>query len=803
MTNAVNFTIPSVKAVKDAVKAFEKPEKDYTELPPNLAQNDELVAKFHAQAKEYFTKYQGQASRTDMETYLKDCDAKYRMAQAQDRMFRATSNQKKNTLSHIPSGQYHKTVNIITAGQQSIVFSDDAELPARHDSIDKSADYSADEGKRIAEGENLYLRYVWDKQDWTPIIKSLMHYNVKNSMEAVSLEWERKTKTAPERVPGYYDSEGKPHEFDANDVPDEMFDIDGEPLLDVFGEDGIPRSYAIVEKTRVTKNCPVLVKHRLENLYLDLEIPSKDGTLNNQSCILYRGKPTFDWLLDQQKEGFFLNVETLTASQMYESATEYGSEVERNKDDNADQTRDEGKDGRMEVFKVRMRASIDSSTEGKEKWDDGTIKEIYEAVFVGQFEGELQGKEKENNEGKRVGGVVCTQLRKQPFRHGEFPTYMMHSHEDDRGMLRMGYYTALEANIEEQDVLLNQWVDNKTLSVFAPFIAEKGNVFTRDFQFKQGNQVFWVRRGTGKTALNKMEIPDLTQFFVLEWEKLQKEADEIVQTTDAFKGIAMGSRTTATENLGAREQSMKPAVEDTKRVMNPFFGWLLRGVSDLGRQFADPSELLAVTNGKGELLGEVNPGTFYGETKTHVVGIEKFETDVTAKQVLINFLQAGGYEQAKEFMGKVGALHFWRTLGKFLKIPDILKIFPPARKMVEAENQAWSDVKAIESTPDKAMNDPDQLPKEGEMHDIHIPILTAQKDKWQVLMPTLQEEQKQKAALIISAYDLYILMHEQMQGAEAEQEVQPQAQGQEAQAPGLPGESSGDVISGIEGQQAI
>jgi len=791
----IDFPVPSEAEVEKAVKAFSKPLRDYTDTPPNLAGKKELVKKVHELSKQYFDRYSGQSSRGDLETFLKDCDAKYRMAQAQAQAFKVSSTQEHDTLSHVASSQFYKSVHVIASGQKSIIFSDPEGLPVEYSADYNCGDYTDEEGKRIAREQNLYLDHVWTKQGWTRFIKSVLQLNQKNSMVLLSCEWDYKIQKRTERFPGYYNSKGEAiavtAEAYANNPPAEAYKKDGDKLENpVFNESGSPMSYVFVEKERVVKNCPVLEKHDLAHSYFDLDIddPQKWPYLHLRKPVPYAE------LLDQEIAGFYKNVGKLTTAQMYESNSKYGSQVDNDRDDNADQTRDEVKNGLYERHHTFILAPIDEDG----KWDDDVIPEYYECVWAGNFD-QLLDENKKNDKGEKVkgDGCVCLQLRKLPYHHKRLPYYLMHSHDDERGALKMGIYTLLECNIEEQTETLNQHIDNKNLKIFRPWFARKGDVLSRDLKFKNRNQVVWIDRsvsGDIRNSLVQAEVDDMTQTTLplLEW--LQKDADETVPTTDAYKGVFGGSRTTGTEYLGAREQSMKPAIEDTEFVADPFFKWLLQDVSDLARQCADPDEFIKVAGG----TTSINPTRWYGLLNVKVTGIKKFEADVSAKQILINFIQSGAYDKAKEFMGKTGALYFWRTVAKFLRIPDVNSTFPESRKLIEAENQAWSDWKAILADPLSAMLNEEIMPKPDEAHETHLAILQGQRDKFE-LLPNEDTEYKTN---VLSAVDLYILMHKQFMEKEQMPAGQVAPMAGQGTPPTMGGEAAGDVLSGLAGQVA-
>lgn len=807
------YSVPSEAAVNEAVEDFKKERKSYLKLPKNWAKDTEVVKKFHEKALEHFQTFAQSQARKDLMTYLKNADAKWRIAQATENRFKDDSTQKLNTLSHVSSGQLYKTVRLITAGQRTIVFSDPTELPAQYDPFPKCADYSEAEGKRIADGQNDYLKFVWYKEDWTTFIKKgLLHCN-KNSMELVEMAWDFIQEKRPERVPGWFDAKGDPVEWtpEADNRGSGMYDVDGVeiPPETFLNEAGMPQSYVFVEKMREKRNWPVMTRHDLRNVYVDLQLDD----IQKSTAIIIRDQCTFGELLAMQKQGYYDNVGKLTADQLFTTESKHNDTDLADKYDNADMTHEEVANGLFDRYRICMIAPI--TGDDKPKWDEEAIPEIHESVFVGPFE--QTPATTPNPEGKLT-GCVCLQLRKNPYHHKEFPFFLRHSHpEDDKGLVKLGYYTLLECNIEQQTVLVDTWNDNRTLAIKSPMVGEKGNVLEDDLSFWK-NKVFWVKPGTGATALTFLKVPMVTADTPEAVAFFQKEADEIAGTLDAVRGEYAGSRTTATEVLGAREQAMKPAIEDCKAAVGPYLSWILRMTASLGRQFA-PNRIHVASN-EGQYVGEINPTLLYGGLATKVTAMDNYEADVATRQILVNFIQAGGYDRAAPFMGKDGSLYFWRIVAKRLKLPDPVKMFPEVKIYVEAINQANADYQYILINPQDAMVNPVYLPKMGEQHEVHITVLKPYSDRMKAIIKDVNPAEQEHYAAVIRALDFYILIHEQLKEQEAQQALAtaPQlgaggggqkmlgpgggnaAPMQAPTTPGMPGEAAGDMVSGLAQQ---
>lgn len=792
-TLEAEFNVPSEKNIEKAVENYEPIARTYVEEPENMADQEELVQKYSASVSTFYNKYIGTAKRKDLETYLKNSDAKWRMATSAAQQYKSDSSQKQNTLSRVASEQFYNSIKLIHSGLTSILFGDGEENPARYEPIAGSCDYTPEEGKRIAQEQSAYWNAIYDKDRWEPKLKSSMLWMCKNAQELISVQWMYRTKSQIERVPGYYNAKGEPQEAVRGEVvPDEMFDVNGDIIEAVYEEDGRPKSFVFLEKTRVVQNHPIFVRYGLKNTLFDLEITgdSFNDCIQKQSCIIMWDDVTFDDLLAGQRDGLYKNVSKITKAHLYDGSDEESDTIKSDQAENADQDRDEVRNGLFRRYHVYHLAPVDYD---KKKWDTDVIPTITESVFVGK----LSAAKSEDSESS---SNVCLMLRKLPYHHGRYPLKLINSMQDDKdGALKIGYYNLLECNIEEQITTLNQHIDNKTLKIKTPFIAERGNVLSRDLIFKNGNQVFWVKPGSSSTALTQLRIDDMTQTTIPLLEFLKKSADETVGTTDVIKGAFAGSRTTGTEVLSVREQALQPAIEHAKYVAEQYFGYILQEVADLSRQYADPYNPIVIESDNAT-ISHANPAQLYGDYKIKITSVDQFKADLTAKQALVQFIQVGGYDRAQEYMQQTGALAFWRTLARFLKIPNIFEIFPAAKKMVEAENQAWADVDVILNDPQTAITSEDRMPKEGERHDIHLKILESQKQRYIAVKKATNEEID---PAVVGAFDLYILQHKELE--EMEKASVPPTQGSQvgASTPStMSGEQTGDVLAGIEGQQA-
>ena len=808
------FTTPDAKVIDKAIEEYDTIDRNYVELPDNFADDEDTAKAFLKKAYNHYTTFVSQTSRNDLITYLKDADAKFRLSK--DNQYNDKSTQESNTLSHVASPQFYNSVKRIWTGLVTMIFGDGQEIPARYEKLADTEDYTAQEGERIAKEQSLCFETLYKRHQWEVWLKDSMFWLTKNAHEFIGLEWAYETDTRKERLPGFYTKSNEPMETKLVDGKTivvktgkvyigQGYDQKGKSVKEIYNQNGKPVSYVFTEKTRLIQNNPIPIRYNLEDVYLDLDIksdvidPNKDA-IQRQSCIIIHDQVTLDELIAGERDDLYKNVSEINENQLFEYAVAQNGETDlRNeKDKNADQTTDTAKNGLYDRWHIMMRSPINPETG---KWDAAkNIPAIYEAVVIGRMS---EPPVDTNKDGKRL-GPICIMLRKNPYDHKRFPYKMIFSDKDDRASVHMGIYTLLECNMEEQTTTMNQHIDCKTLRIKKPWLRERGSVESKNLIFKNGNQVIDIKPGTSKTALTQLEVEDVTGSTMPTLQYLSEQADKTVDTNDAVQGEYAGSRTTASEALSVKDQALQPAIERAKYVAAQYFYFLCRDCADLVRQFADPDAKIPVTNQYGEIDAYVSPSELYGSLNVKIVTLEKYQADLTMRQNLNNFLQAGGYEQSKPFMGESGALQFWRTYGKFMKMPDVEKIYPPLKKNMEAENQAWSDVSIILADPTRAMQDESIMPKKGEQHDIHIGILQQERDKLAVLIPTMEELDREQAQLSLQALDLYILMHNQFAEAEKSEATMQQASvsNQSANPPSMGGEATGDVISGEMGQVA-
>jgi len=785
------YKTPSAEAVKKEVKSV----KNMTEgvdlnMPDNLAENEETCKSFVKRAFSYLQRFTHSSERESLERRLIESDRMFRMAIQKSSEEIYTTETEYNE-SRAVSSQYYRSIKGITSGQKSIIFPRGSEeLPAQF-IPDYNGDFiSKEEAERIAKGDNMMLRYTWDKDGIERVVKSNLLFSNKNSIDILSLEWDRKVVKMLMRVVGYYDKDGNPVEYKLENFfkdgvpvvrPPKMYDSNGNSFGNMY-KDGIPVLTVLVEKPFVVCDNPHLERHPAKNCYFDLTIEDP----MQWQCFIREYQKSFESLLNKQYSGEYTNVEKLCDAQLFDAPEHTAENVDDEQSTFADINRSgvDRRNGLYKVFHIQMYAPIND----KGKWDKDAIPKLYEAVIAGDMNAPVDN----IVDGKSKGAVVL-QLRRFPYAHNMFTYWPIYSHDDDRrSAIRMGYETILRNNYEIQTACLRQWEDNKNRIIRAQKIIQGGALSTSDMTSSASkSKVLVTRRGIDpKSVMHTVPEQNVTQLTVQELGFMGQDANDITGMTEAMRGAAMGSRTTSTEYQGAITQGMKPAIEDAKFMADQIFPRMLMMIASMWRQFGEPGKVINITDGD-VIIGQVDPTDLYGMSNIRVVGVDRFESDVLQRNQMIQFLN-NGFAYAKESMGPEGETAFWRRFAESFRMRDAEKIFPEGNMYVEAERQAWNDINTLMNDPYGALNSEGFMPEQGENHKVQLNILKPYRENLNLMAkvnPAYGEN--------LRVLDILILAHEQM----LERSVQMAMQNQQAQSaqPVNTGEVAGDQLGGLVG----
>lgn len=539
----------------------------------NLADNKEIADKVKDLASRYFERYRVEHDNMQ-EKVWRIADFMYRCGKNNAlRGAKQTDETRANTGSTIFFRQ------VRTLASQLIAILNSRPEPYKYVPIYTSNFFSKyEEGKALAEQVNVLDRWTRKNDNWGQKTTEAMFQLVKKGNLPVVIMWDRligkRTAKRPVRV--------------------------GDQVL----------GYEFVEEDVIIKNQPTLKVWPLEDFYAD---PSIDD-LQDQNCIIMRSVVNYAELYDGQRSGYFTNVDTLTAQDVFRGET-----YDNSRDDRAQN--------------LNLPVADDMQTNNFKRWD----------VFVRLPIANGEWNEKENKPvwfwctmvGDDVFSSKVIQIRRNYDPDDEFPGFMWHCLPDDDGELyHMGYSQAIESNYEEQTTAKNQAIDNKTLKNRRPLMAVRGEVYTQDLTYSK-DKVIWVDNAG---SLREMQLADIQGDNLQIMNYLDEDSNKAAGTDRPIVGEPLGGRASATEAQNVFDQASKPHIVLAKYALSDQF------LPFVARKFRKYWEAYALEDQVIELTGEqqmvqVKPYFLHGDYDVQADVVEEFDTNVTKQQNISWMLQ--------------------------------------------------------------------------------------------------------------------------------------------------------------------
>uniref|UniRef100_A0A6M3IG90 Portal protein n=1 Tax=viral metagenome TaxID=1070528 RepID=A0A6M3IG90_9ZZZZ len=591
----------------------------------NLAEDDALTEQFRQWASAQITRFADQDQR---QQFVKSGG----VMDMADRMWRVslnrdtTNKQTKETLSDVTSPMFHVQVRAIDAAEAAILFPDD-NLPAEYVPEVNTTEYSSDQGKFIAQQQNMLEEFTFDEDRRREKVKEVGHYSNKYGVSVFSIEWIRRTREITEHVPDT--SKG-------------------------VRDNGTWVAFKRITHRRTIKDWPVMMRHPIENCYFDSMIQN----INDQRCFGVKQRCGIEEIRGMQVDGYYLNAGKLTAAQLYHGETQRDAPIEQ-RQENAGETAETQETGEIELWQVWGRVPIAERTtpktkKRKGKWDaEKNEPELYWGVYAGDI---------------HSGKSVCLKLVKNPNWHGQIPYNAVHSHPDDKGFFNSGFAQMMESLYWQAVTNLNQAIDNVTERNWAPFVG-KGQIFTRDLTFRKNKLI----KLSPSAELDRLVIPDTTTITMAMHSVVEQMTNQLTGADKPIRAEALGSRTTATEAKNVFEMATQPLDAKAGYFAAQVLPWMYEIDAHLWRQYGDPDNVMQIAH--SDAVYEINPTELWGPIKTKIVAVTRFQNNVIERQDMNSFLQ-NVMPSLMDAMGPSGKRVLGRELFRIFKIPKAEEIFP-------------------------------------------------------------------------------------------------------------------------------
>ena len=355
---------------------------------------------------------------------------------------------------------------------------------------------------------------------------------------------------------------------------------------------------------------------------------------------------------------------------------------------------------------------------------------------------------------------------------GGVPLLAAHQTEDDIGMYHISSGEKISTYFDQICTGINQLIDNRSKNTRRPFVYDPMRVDGDKCDFGHSNAI--QCRGDVRSAFIETQIADMTGTIMPTIQYCEQKIREMMNTTDAVIGQAMGGRTSASEYMGAKVAATTPIFSDMASIEDALVGEYMRRFVQYVHTFMMHEDIVSQ-------IGAIGAEFTFDMNDIYLVelnGVSEAQDEATRVQNLLQLYQMSQDPGAK---AKIR-----------LRIAEAMGVQNPAEFVnIPAKDQAIKA--ALWENNEMLIYGQWDEPEMGEMHDVHTPI--HKQALWQA-----QRDKNPNAQLMVQ----HISSTEQLKRSEqAQAGAAPlPAIGQPAgTSPPTLGQQSGDQISGQMGNQ--
>ncbi len=358
---------------------------------------------------------------------------------------------------------------------------------------------------------------------------------------------------------------------------------------------------------------------------------------------------------------------------------------------------------------------------------------------------------------------------------GGIPILVAHQTEDDVGMYHISLGEKTETYYDQICTSINQLIDNRSKNLRRPIVRDPVRVDTTKYDFGHSNVIDC--EGDVRSALMELQIADMTGTIMASIQYFEQKIREIMNTTDAVMGVAMGGRTSASEFMSAKASATTPIYSDMASIEDELIGEYMRRFAQYIHTFMTLDDIV-------DQIGLIGAEFQFDLADIYTVELKGVSEAMDKATNIQNLLQLLGLTQDANARSKL-MLRLAQAMGvenpsEFVKVP--------------AKDQAIKA--ALWENNEMLQYGQWDEPETGEMHDVHIPIHS--QALWQA-----QREKNENANLMvqhISKTQQLQRMEQSMAGGTSVPFPNGQSAEQMASAP-LPGDTQGEMIAGELGAQ--
>jgi len=366
------------------------------------------------------------------------------------------------------------------------------------------------------------------------------------------------------------------------------------------------------------------------------------------------------------------------------------------------------------------------------------------------------------------------EIRENVFPLG-IPILVAHQTEDDVGMYHISLGEKIETYYDQICVSINQLIDNRSKNLRRPIVRDPLRVDTAKYDFGHSNVIDC--EGDVRSALMELQIADMTGTIMASIQYFEQKIREIMNTTDAVMGVAMGGRTSASEFMSAKASATTPIYSDMASIEDALVGEYMRRFAQYVHTFMTLDDIV-------DQVGLVGAEFQFDLADIYTVELKGVSEAMDKATNIQNLLQLLGLTQDAGARAKL-----MMRLAQAMGVENPAEFVPVPAKDQAVKAALWENNEMLQ------YGQWDE-PETGEMHDVHLPIHS--QALWQA-----QREKNENANLMvqhISRTQQLLRMEQSQAGGSSGPFPNGQSAAPMASAP-LPGDMQGEMIAGEMGSQ--
>ena len=284
---------------------------------------------------------------------------------------------------------------------------------------------------------------------------------------------------------------------------------------------------------------------------------------------------------------------------------------------------------------------------------------------------------------------------------GGVPILAVHQTEDDVGMYHISLGEKVSTYFDQICIAIDQLIDNRSKNCRRPIVYDPMRIDIKKYDFGHSNGVPCT--GDVRSAFAEMQIADMTATIMPTIQYFEQKIREIMNTTDAVMGQAMGGRTSASEYMGAKAAATTPIFSDMASIEDALIGEFMRRFAQYIHTFMTPEDMV-------EQVGVIGNEFQFDLTDIYTVELRGVAEAMDKMTKIQNLMQLFSMSQDATVKSRI-TLQIAKTMG----MENPAQFAPTPAKDQAVKAALWENNEILVS----ALWDE---PEQGELHDTHIPL---------------------------------------------------------------------------------